>query len=332
MEEELVFERIHSALDVQPPPGAYERLRVALNQRPVKPPRWPAFSTRWSNMSFRLAAGVALVALAAAILAAIFAIHNASTGYVPAGSGMSIQAYEAMVINDNAAALATFSGPCDIGVHTACLADATRGIPAVQKWIDDLTHAQTPSRFKVVDAEMRRHLAQNLTAQHDLVAAAQAGDGAAMDRAFIVAVYAAAWTDTIISQGVTSSRQVDVPSYVAVVQARQLGNCDTCTLVLSGKGNDCVTANSIPCLVLFDQTAVAFAEFEAALVHSAAPASLSAKDSKLQNDLAQADSVLLTMRLAVAANDQAGFNSGVTELQRVVALIARDSNAITQGG
>ena len=37
MEEEMLFERIHAALEVQPPAGAYERLRVALNQRPVKP-------------------------------------------------------------------------------------------------------------------------------------------------------------------------------------------------------------------------------------------------------------------------------------------------------
>lgn len=331
MEEELLFERIHVALDVQPPAGAYERLRVALNQKPVKPPRWPAFSTRWSKMSFRLAAGLALVALAAAILAAILAIHSASNTEVPAGTGMSIQAYEKMVTDDNAKAFAAFAGPCDVGVHTGCLGDVIRGIPAVQKWLDDVTQAQTPARFRVVDAEMRQHLSQNLTAQYALRAAAQVGDGSAMDRAFIVAVYAAEWTSTIIEQGITSSQQVDAAAYVASVRSRQLNTCDACTLVLSGKANNCVTANSIPCVVHFDGTAVAFAEFEAALVRKAAPASLSTKDARLQNDLAQADAVLLTMRLAVAANDQAGINAGVAELQRIVALIDRDANAILQG-
>ncbi|TMC50881.1 MAG: hypothetical protein E6J20_16610 [Chloroflexi bacterium] len=331
MEEEMLFERIHAALEVQPPAGAYERLRVALNQRPVKPSMRPAFPMRWSNMSFRMAAGLALVALALAILAAIFAVHSTSNNYVPAGRGMSISAYQKMVADDDAAALAAFAGPCDTTTHSACLADATRGIPAVQKWIDDLTHAATPARFKVVDAEMRLHLTENLTALHDLVAAAQAGDGPAIDRAFVVAVYATDWTNAVIPS-ITSSQQVDAAAYQKSVQSykKSLDTCSSCILVLSGKGNDCVTSKGIPCEILFGQTALAYVEFDAAIIRKAAPAALATKDARLQDDLAQADAVLLTMNRALAANDQAGFNAAVPQLQRITGQIDRDANAILQ--
>jgi hypothetical protein len=330
MQEDTMFDRIHDALDIEPPAGAYERLRIALNQKPVTPYRWPAFQTRWSKMGFRLVAGVAMVALAIAILAAAIAIHSASNNQVPAG-GMNIPAYQRMVANDNADALATFSSPCDVGVHSGCLSDATRAIPVVQKWLDDLTRAQTPGRFVVIDAEMRNHLAQNLTALHELVIASQAGDGPGMDRAFVVAVYAEEWTSTVIP-GITGSQQVDPNAYIALVRS-ETSSLDACGAAcgFTSVATNCVTSDGLTCLNYFDKVAVSFAGYQADLIRKAAPASLAAKDARLQSDLAQADAVLLTMRLAVAANDQVGFNSGISQVQRIVALIDKDANSILQG-
>jgi hypothetical protein len=84
MEEQFLFDRIHDALDIEPPAGAYERLRTSLTREPASPHKWPALQTRWSRMGFRFTAGVALVALAVAITAAIFAIHSASSNSAPA--------------------------------------------------------------------------------------------------------------------------------------------------------------------------------------------------------------------------------------------------------
>ena len=84
MEQPFLFDQIHDALDIEPPAGAYERLRTSLTTEPVSPHRLPALQTRWSKMGFRFTAGVALVALAVAITAAIFAIHSASTNSAPA--------------------------------------------------------------------------------------------------------------------------------------------------------------------------------------------------------------------------------------------------------
>lgn len=53
------------------------------------------------------------------------------------------------------------------------------------------------------------------------------------------------------------------------------------------------------------------------------------KDTRLQLDLAQADAVLITMRIAVAANDQTGFNLGLTQLIRIKTQIELDAARIT---
>ena len=77
MEQENLFDRIHEALDAEPRPGAYERLRAALIKSPARAQRRPALQMRWSKMGFKLAAGLAVVALAIAISAAILVRHSA---------------------------------------------------------------------------------------------------------------------------------------------------------------------------------------------------------------------------------------------------------------
>src|SRR2546423_117330 len=124
MQEDLMFDRIHDALEIEPPNGAYERLRIALNQKPVMPYRWPAFQTRWSKVGFRLVAAVAMVALAVALFAAALAIRSASSNQVPAGSGMSIPAYKNMGGSDNAVAAAARADPCDTTVPCRRFVDA----------------------------------------------------------------------------------------------------------------------------------------------------------------------------------------------------------------
>jgi hypothetical protein len=331
MEEQQLFTRMHDALDVPTPPGAYERLRTQLTKKPVRQFRWPALQTRWSKMSFRFAAGLAIIAIVAAAAAAAVAIHNSTNNVAPAGPRMSILAYQTMVSNDNAAALSTYSGPCDIGVHSGCSADATRAIPVLQKWIDDLSRPDTPGRFVVINAEMRQHLSQSLAAQSDIIAAVKANNGPATDRAFIVAVFGADWTGTVVP-GIVASKQVDATTYTRQVaqQVKQNSDsCANCTLLTSADAKSCTTNGGVPCLDLFDYVAFDFAVFSTTLVQYAAPDSLAAKDARLQNDLASADAVLLVMRLAVANNDQAGINSGITQLLRLKSQIVFDAAKIT---
>jgi hypothetical protein len=331
MEEQLLFTRIHDALDIPVPPGAYERLRTQLTKKPVRPFRWPALQTRWSKMSFRFAAGLAIIAIAVAAAAAAVAIHNSTNNISPAGSRMSIQAYQQMVADDNANAVATFSAPCDVGIHSGCGVDAARGIPEVQKWIADISRTDIPTNFVVINAEMRQHLLQNISAQRDLLAASKNNDGPAMDRAFIVAVYAANWTNTVIPL-VYTYKGSDVNAYKSSVAA-QLASLDACvskcTLMASIGARSCATNGGVTCYQLFDDTAGAYATFSATLVEYAVPTSLSDKNLALQSDLAAADGVLITMRTAVGANDQASINLGIDQLKRLEPQIDRDAAKIT---
>jgi photosystem II stability/assembly factor-like uncharacterized protein len=73
IDERRVFERFHEALDVQPRPGAYERLRTALAARPVRPRRWPQSVLRRPESRIAIAGWVAVflaIAMATVFVAA----------------------------------------------------------------------------------------------------------------------------------------------------------------------------------------------------------------------------------------------------------------------
>jgi hypothetical protein len=330
-DEGLMFNRIHDALDAPPPAGAYERLRTVLIKKPVRP-RWsPALPTRWSDMGFRLAAGLALVALGAAIASAIVAIHSASINTVPATHRMSVGAYQKMIASDALNPPGVWKDPCDENVHTGCEADAARSIPLVQKWLDDITHASTPARFAVLDAELRQHLTQNIAALNSLIVDSRAHDEAAMTRDYIVAVYAAEWTGTVVP-GIVNSQQVDAANYVALVRS-ETSILDACGAAcgFTSPSADCMQGHGITCLYYHDTVAESFAGYQSDITKRAAPDSLATKDARLQGDLSRADSVLLTMRLAVAAGDQVGFNAGIQQLRGILAQLDKDAAAITGG-
>jgi hypothetical protein len=331
MEERYLFDRIHDALDIEPPAGSYERLRLALNKKPVNPRLWPALPMRWSNMSVRVAAGIALVALAAATAAAIIAVHNASTNNSPAGSRMSIAAYQQMISRDWVDPNVVWSNPCDETVHTGCMADATRSIPMLQKWLDDLDKSTPPTRFAMVDAEMRQHLAQSIAALNALNADARAKDDAAMTRDFIVAVYGAEWTSTVVP-AIPQSQEVSSAIYIELVRS-EAATLDACGAAcgLTETAASCVNSSGIRCVDYHDTLAYHLASYQADVIRKAPPSSLSARAEALQRDFAQADAVLITMRVAVAAKDQSGFNSGIARLKPILTQLDRDAAAMNQG-
>jgi hypothetical protein len=329
MEEQHMFARIHDALDIQTPPGAYERLRTELTKKPVRPFRWPALQTRWTKMSFRFAAGLAIIAIAVAAAAAYIAIHNSTNSVAPAGPRMSIQAYQKMVTDDSAAAAATYSDPCDIGKHSGCGADATRGIPVVQRWISDVSRPDVPTRFVVINAEMRQHLIQNLAAQRDLLAASQANDGPGMDRALNDALYAVYWTGVVVP-AITASHQVDATRYAALVgsEIRTLDGCGAaCGFTQSSA--TCASGGGITCKYYLDTVAYSFASFQADLTKEAAPSSLASKDAKIQSDFTHADAVMVAAYPAVVANDQSAFNAAIAQLERIKTQLDQDAAKIT---
>jgi hypothetical protein len=327
MDERLLFERLHDALDIDPHPDAYERLRVALAKSPAHPQRWPALRMRGSKMGLRLAAGLAFLVLAAALVAAFLATHNATSGSVPAGTGLSIQAYQKLVNDDGTKANNTWSSPCDTTQHSGCQADASRALVALQQWLTDLNRSQPPARFAVVDAQLRLHLTGSIAGLNALLAASQAGDQAGIDRAYLLALAGRLWTDAVIPSIVTS-QQVDVAAYTNVVRAESssLASCTSCQDLAGQLQIAC--AQSQTCQDLVDATAGQIAGFQSTLATNASPSSLTAKDSSLQQDLAQADTAVIGMNAALSTGDQAAFNARRPMLQQALAAVNRDAAAI----
>ncbi len=329
MDDRTLFDRMHDALDIEPPAGAFERMRIALAKSPATPHGWPVFRMRGTKMGFRLAAGVTLLVLVGAIVAAYLAAHNATSSRVPAGSGQTVAAYQNLVNVDDQKAIATWSAPCDTSTHTGCRVDATGAIPALQNWLDDLNRSDPPARFLIVDAQLRLHLSASIAALNALLAASQTNDSSGMDRAYLLGLAGRAWTDTVVPS-IVASKQVTAAVYVNSVHAAgaTMIACTSCQILDGPTQIDCSQNQAPTCQDLLDSTAAPVAGFQSALAASSAPASQSAADTRLQQDLAQADSALVTMYAALSRGDQAGFNAGRDTLRSAFSAVDLDVSAI----
>jgi hypothetical protein len=88
MDERFVFDRFHEALELEPRPGAYERFRADFMKPSVAAKRRPVFQLRFAKMGLRIAAALAVVAIAIALVAGYVATHR-STSQVPATLGQN---------------------------------------------------------------------------------------------------------------------------------------------------------------------------------------------------------------------------------------------------
>jgi len=113
MDERAVFEHFHEALELEPRPGAYERFRTDFMRQSVVAKRRPVFRMRFSKMSLRIAAAVAVVAIAIALVAGFLATYHRPTGNVPAAHDKQLMAYQDLVASDYNAFVDSTSNHCD---------------------------------------------------------------------------------------------------------------------------------------------------------------------------------------------------------------------------
>jgi hypothetical protein len=266
--------------------------------------------------------------LAGAILAAYLAAHNATSSRVPAGSGQTVAAYQNLVKADDTRANNAWSAPCDTTQHSGCQSNATRAIVALQQWLDDLNRSEPPARFLILDAQLRLHISGSIAGLNALLAASQANNSNAMDRAYLLAADGRGWTDTLVLS-IVSSKQVSATDYTNSVRAQStyLTSCATCQVLAGQSLIDC-SQDQTNCQNLLDGAEGPVQNFQSALAAFAAPDSLSAKDTRLQQDIARADSALVAMRAALSTGDQAGFNAGRATLRSALAAVSVDAAAI----
>jgi Tol biopolymer transport system component len=85
MDERQIFDRIHAALDVQPPSGAMGRLETVLARAAVKPRPRQAIALQWPHTGQRLTAALLVLVLAMAAVGVYLVAHRARSQSVPAG-------------------------------------------------------------------------------------------------------------------------------------------------------------------------------------------------------------------------------------------------------
>jgi hypothetical protein len=331
MDERILFDRIHQALDVEPQVGAYERLRIALTNTAAKPQRSGLRLSR-PEMGLRFAAIMTLVVVVIAIAAAsvFLATQRFADRTAPADSDQAINAYKLMV-SDNFSKVSIAAGALKCNSSTefaACEADAINMLHVANQYLDALIRFPTPRRFAIVDAQLRRHIEAQNSRTYALIAASRAHDAAAADRelAAMNGETGGRW-GTQMASSILRSRQETAATYLASVRSEKQGldGCIECQDLAGQKQISCAGDQASTCQDLVDTTARQVKGFQAALVTIAAPNSLVAKDSTLQLDLGQAETALKAMVDALAAVDQAGFNAGRIAYQQAIPSINRDA-------
>jgi hypothetical protein len=316
MDERTLFDRFHEALDVEPRPGAYERMRFAMTNHPVALKRRPALRIRWSTMGLRITAAVAAGVIAMAVIAAFLAAHHGPVGSVPAGSDPKVKAYQAMVTSDyNALSNNTFS--CGAVNDAGCEPFVTTALSPYNKWISDLKSFQTPARFAALDGMLRRHLTDETIYLNEMLAAHKSKNVKSFDFAFEGAFYEGSWIDPTV--GVIAGTYPRVAGSYTDALALAKQSLDACIKQAPGPADigcehlyhpeECAKVGLQACANDAHAYAARIQGFLIGLLQNPAPSALAAKDRKIQIALAVVDADIIAVTDGLRSGDPAKTTS-----------------------
>lgn len=271
-----------------------------------------------------VAAVLALLLVAAAVIG-IRAWHDSLVNSRPASTvqNPTVSQYQAMVSHDVLNALSKQANACAV-LGDACPTAAPRLAAALQNWLDDLNGARPPSRFKYVDAGLRRHVAACIKDLNAALAAYDAQDQKGMDAAISAGV---SERDTFSAEvdAIRNSSQASASGYASIVRSDQAGlaNCLACQ-TLAGPGQ-------APCNVGDDfcqnNVVVAMEDIDALqgdLVRNFAPAASAPKDARLQIDVWAADQALVAMDAAWSAHDEVSLQTARDAFSQAFTRVVSD--------
>ncbi len=306
MEDMNLFDRFHAAFDEAPPRGAFERLQSDLTKHSAARRARPAFHMRWSRMSLRLTAAVAVVVIAIALIAAYIAAQRPTVGGVPAG--YPVAAYQSMV-QANYSAWGTTPFNCHTVTDSSCATDLASNQAVLLKWRNELDSFRTPNQFAVIDAQMRKHLDAMFQKLGISATAVNSNNQNLFDNALFYGRLDVTWLDHAV-HGIVGSHVATSSQYVALVQAQRanlVNGCSSCqqdaTLA------DCATVGDPLCPHDVTTDSDFLGVMQAEFVKTAAPAEFSDQGSTLQTDLAQADNALMAAGNALLQNDSVALKS-----------------------
>lgn len=277
----------------------------------------------WPRPSMQLAAGLLILAVAAAAVATFIGLRNLAPRSEPAA--LSVTAYQKMVGDDTYRLASAGNGIDCSTLQSTCPAPGKPVLTAYQRLLDDVKGSQPPARFAVIDAQLRRHLAAAISDLNGVFAAYRAQDQGGLDRANYLLNAQGDWVFAI-ANAIIQSHQGNAATYIASVRTGKQGlaACDSCDPLVRIGSSECVQIQSLLCEADVVYATVDIDSVETALVTVAAPSSLAGQDALLQRDLAQADNAVLAMATAQLTGDQAGFDAGRVRLQQALPAVDAD--------
>jgi hypothetical protein len=230
------------------------------------------------------------------------------------------------------------SNHCNTIQDTGCAAAVSAVVPALQKWVSDLSSFRTPSRYVVVDGQIRHHLNEVITELNAAVvfqkAKNQNGFSFAMDAAF----YERAWIDPTTFAIEGSYPRVAYSHQDAVSLVRQA--LDACFTGNPGPGDlgcsqlsqqACTGAARYTCENHVQSAETRMQTLLIALVQNPAPSALTSKEAQLQPDMAQADTALLAITDALQSGDSAKANANQSSYALAISAADADVSALGNG-
>lgn len=283
----------------------------------------------WPRPPMQLAAGVLILAVAAAAVAAFLELRSFTPRSEPAA--LDLSAYQAMVSSDVNRVSYSGSGIDCTTVQSNCLGPGNQALGAFQRFLDDLNRSQPPTSLAVINGLMRRHLAAGIADLNGVFAAYAAKDQVALDRDNYLLNAQGEWMSAITTS-ISQSRQGTVASYIDSVRAGKQGMtaCNGCR-PLQLAGQDCAEIQTTLCEADVVYAKLDIETLESALVSVTAPSSLVGQDALLQRDLAQADAAVLALATAQLTGDQGGFSSSRVLLAQKLPAIDADLAGIVGG-
>lgn len=313
MDERTLSDRFHEALEMEPRPGAYERMRNAMTTQPAAHKSRTGSPIRWSKMGIRVAAVLAAAVLAVALGGAILALHFRPVGSVPAHVDPNVTAYQAMIKAGYDALAAGNNLSCAAVDDVGCPAFVTTMVPLLNKWGSDLKSFRTPSQFAALDTMLRLHLTDGTRYLNAMLAANKSKDRKAFDFAFEGAFYENEWIDPTVGTIAGTYPRVAGSYSDALVLAKQS---------LQGCINQAPGPADISCEQLYHADICAKVGLQACandahaygariqgfligILQNLAPSALGDKDLQIQTALAQLDADIIAITDGLLSGDSA---------------------------
>jgi len=337
MEERALFDLFHDALEIEPRPGSYERLRIALTKPTVARESRPAFRMRWTTMGFR-AAAVTAVVIAIALIAGFLAVRQYwSVGNVPASHDLRVKAYRSMIQSGYQDMAASTSNHCNTIDDTGCEAAVRPVVAALQKWVDHMDSFQTPPQYAVLDMQLRRHLNEVIVELNAAVAFQKSNDEKNFKLAIDAAVYERGWINPpvllINGYGPDARRPGNSPDEAFNIAKQELSGCLSGQAGTNGIGcaklarhpSSCLGENAEDCQAYVKDAETQMQNLMITLMAKPSSPDQATKFSKLIGYLAEADTALLAITDAILRGDAAKIDAALQSFSGALLFAAYTS-------